>query len=398
MRDTQRAWVEIDLDAIMHNLKTIKEHLGGKAKMMAVVKADGYGHGATEVAKTALESGADWLGVALVDEAIQLRKADIDAPILILGKVSGKCVGELFKYNITPCVADVEFARVLSEEAIKRNQKINVHIKIDTGMSRIGFLYNENIETQGKTIADICEVSKLSGIEIEGAFTHFALADSYEKEYTDMQYSRFCDLMEKLSEKGIEIPLKHVSNSAATVNFPQMKMNMAREGIMTYGLKPSDETDCEKLNLIPAMTFKTRITHVKEVEEGTRISYGGIYKADRKKVIATLGVGYADGYSRLLSDKAEVVVKGKKVKQTGRICMDQCMIDVTEVNNINIGDEVILFGGGRDAEVSADDVAGLLGTINYEVVCMVAKRVPRVYIKDGKPVKSFNCLLCEDDL
>ncbi len=398
MRDTQRAWVEIDLDAIKHNLKTIKEHLGGQTKMMAVVKADGYGHGAIEVAKTALESGAEWFGTALIDEAIQLRNAGVEEPILILSKISEEYIEELFKYNITPCVADVEFARLLSKEAKKRNQNIKVHIKIDTGMTRIGFLYDDNAETREKTKADILEISRLSGIEIEGAFTHFAIADSWGTEYTNMQCSRFCDLMKKLEENGIKIPLKHVSNSAAMVNFPQMSMDMVRVGIMAYGLNPSEETDCENLNLIPAMTFKTRITHVKEVEKDTRISYGGVYKTDKRKVIATLGVGYADGYSRMLSDKAEVVVKGKKVKQTGRICMDQCMIDVTEVNNINIGDEVILFGGGRNADISADDVAKLLGTINYEVVCMVAKRVPRVYIKSGKPVKSFNCLLCEDDL
>lgn len=398
MRDTQRAWVEIDLDAIKHNLKTIKENLGGQTKMMAVVKADGYGHGAIEVARTALESGAEWLGVALIDEAIQLRRAGIKSPILILGKSSGEYIGELFEYDITPCVADVQFTKLISQEAVRRNQKIKVHIKIDTGMTRIGFLYDDNAETRKNTESDILEISSLEGIEIEGAFTHFALADSWGTEYTNMQHSRFCDLMKKLEENGIKIPIKHVSNSAAIVNFPQMNMDMVRTGIMAYGLIPSEETNCEKLNLIPAMTFKTRITHVKEVEKDTRISYGGVYKTDKRKVIATLGVGYADGYSRMLSDKSEVVVKGKKVKQTGRICMDQCMIDVTEVNNINIGDEVILFGGGRNAEVSADDVAKLLGTINYEVVCMVAKRVPRVYIKSGKPVKSFNCLLCENDL
>ncbi len=398
MRDTQRAWAEIDLDAIKHNLTEVKKQLHDKVKMMAVVKADAYGHGALEVSKTALESGADWLGVALLDEAIQLRKAGIDAPILILGKILAEYMGELFEYNITPCVADVEFARLLSKEAVKRARPIKVHLKIDTGMTRIGFLYDDNSENREKTKTDIIEISRLPGIEIEGAFTHFSLADSSDPQYTRMQHARFCDLMDRLGEKGIKILLKHVSNSAATLNFPEMQMDMVRSGIITYGLKPSDETDVGKLNLIPAMTFKTRVTHVKEVDKNTRISYGGVYKADEKKVIATLGVGYADGYSRILSGKAEVVLKGKKLNQTGRICMDQCMIDATEVNNINVGDEVILFGGGRNAEVSADDVAKKLGTINYEVVCMVGKRVPRVYIKSGNQVGSLNSLLCGNDL
>lgn len=393
MRDTQRAWAEIDLDAIKHNLTEVKKQLHDGVKMMAVVKADAYGHGAVEVSKTALESGADWLGVALFDEAVQLRNSQIDAPILILGKISAEYIRELFEYNITPCVADIEFARLLSKEAVKCCQTIKVHLKIDTGMSRIGFLYDDNSENRQRTEMEILEISKLPGIEIEGAFTHFSLADSSDTQYTRMQYSRFCDIINYLKEKGIEISLKHVSNSAATLNFPEMQMDMVRVGIISYGLKPSDETAFGKIDFIPAMTFKTRIVHIKEVDENTRISYGGIYRADEKKVIATLGVGYADGYSRILSDKAEVVVKGKKLKQIGRICMDQCMIDVTEVNNINVGDEVILFGGGKTAEVSADDVAEKLGTINYEVVCKVGKRVPRVYIKSGKQVGSSNSLL-----
>ncbi len=398
MRDTNRTWAEIDLDAIEHNVRAIKKQLNPGVKLMGVVKADGYGHGVIEIAETILASGADYLSVAFVDEAIQLRKSGISAPIVILGKTLPEFAGELLWYDIIPCVADVEFAEALSKEAVRQGKTAKIHIKIDTGMTRIGFFCDDDLKHMEKAKDEIIKISKLPGIEIEGAFTHFAMADDNDGTYTKMQFKRFCDFVKSLEKSGIKIKIKHVSNSAAVVNFPEMQLDMVRAGILIYGLKPFNEPSSEAIDVIPAMTFKTRVMHVKEVGRNTRVSYGGAYETSENKKIATIAVGYADGYSRLLSGKAEVVFDGKRLKQIGRICMDQCMIDATEVNNINVGDEIILFGGGRNAVVSADDVAEKLGTINYEVACMIGQRVPRVYIKSGKAVRSRNFLLCNNDL
>ncbi len=398
MRDTQRAWAEIDLDSITHNIKKIKEHLNPDTKLMGVVKANAYGHGAVEIARTLVESGVDMLSVAFVDEAIQLRRHNINLPILILGKTSAALAGEILENDIIAGVADVDFAKSLSDKAVSLEKTAKIHIKIDTGMTRIGFVYDDNIIDRKKTIESIKHIWDLPNIEVEGIFTHFAMSDSEDDSYTKMQFARFMDLNEKLLENNIRIPIRHVANSAAISKFSEMQLDMVRAGIIMYGLKPSEHVDFEGLGLIPAMTFKTRIMHLKDVDSDVCVSYGGTYKTDKRQKIATLGVGYADGYSRLLSGKAEVIVGGKKVNQIGRICMDQCMIDVTEVNNINVGDEVILFGNGISADVSADSIAEKLGTINYEIVCMIGRRVPRIYIKSGEKIKNHNYLLCENDL
>lgn len=394
MEDTNRAWAEIDIDALGHNLRQIQECLKPNTRMMAIVKADAYGHGVFEVAKTALENGADYLGVAWVYEAIELRKMGFDVPILVLGNSTDSVLEEIIEYNITAAVSDVSFAEKLSETAVRLKKTAKIHIKIDTGMSRIGFLADAE-ESRRETCDKIFEISKLSGIEIEGIFSHFAAADEENPAYTHMQYQRFMQIVDCVLEKGIDIPIKHMCNSAALVKFPEMQLDMVRAGVMIYGLYPSKGFDKGLIDLVPAMSFKARVIAVKELEAGTALSYGRTYVLENRAKIATVSVGYADGYPRALSNVTEVLVNGQRAKQIGRICMDQCMIDVSKVNNINVGDEVTLFGKASENGVSADCLADTIDTINYEIVCNVARRVPRIYIKDQKIVKTLSYILRE---
>lgn len=395
----QRAWAEVNLDAIEHNVREIKKLLKPETRLMGVVKADAYGHGFAETAETILESGADELAVACIDEAIQLRESGFTVPVLILGNASSNIAADLIKYDIMPCVFCREFAADLSKEAVRQGKDAKIHIKVDTGMSRIGFLFDDCETDKAQAVDDILWISKLPNIKIEGIFTHFAAADESDPSYTYMQFNRFCELTGRLEKLGVHIPTKHVCNSAAIMQFPEMHLDMVRAGVIMYGMYPSDEVDRSKLlSLMPAMQFKTRVIHVKEVGKDTCVSYGRTYKTAAPAKIATIAVGYADGYSRLLSGKAEVIVDGKKVKQIGRICMDQCMIDVTGVNNINVGDEVTLFGSDGGTELPIESIAGNMGTINYEISCIVGKRIPRIYIRSGKVVKSLNYLLHDYDL
>ena len=389
MDNMQRAWVEVNLDSIAHNVRQIKSILKPGTKLMGVVKADAYGHGVYTVSKTILESGADSLAVAFIDEAVQLRKYGIDAPVLILGNSAESSIEDLIEYDIMPSVFTLEFAKLLSRKASECGKELKVHVKVDTGMGRIGFVYGDDKAQCDETLDDIREIYNLPGIRLEGLFTHFATADEADETYTNIQFERFCRLCARLEEMGIEVPVKHTANSAAQIRFEDMQLDMVRAGIILYGMYPSEEKVFGELDLKPAMTFKTRVTYIKEMEKDSAISYGKPYVTPSKKKIATIAIGYADGYSRLLSDKARVLVDGVICPQVGRICMDQCMIDVTNVNNINIGDEVTLFGG----EIPVEDIAAKMGTINYEVVCMVGNRIPRVYIKDEKIVDEKNSLL-----
>ena len=357
---------------------------------MAIVKADGYGHGVFEVAQTALQNGADCLGVAWVYEAIELRKMGIEVPILVLGNSSDSVIKEIIDFDITPAVSDVLFAKKISDMAKVLGKNVKIHIKIDTGMSRIGFLADSEMNRKD-TCRKISEIAQLPNIKIEGMFSHFASADEENTEYTYMQYEKFMKVADALENSGIQIPIKHICNSAGLVKFPWMQLDMVRAGIIIYGLYPSKEFDKNLIDIIPAMSFKARVIAVKELDEGTALSYGMTYKLKKKAKIATVAVGYADGYSRALSNVAEVFVCGKRVKQVGRICMDQCMIDVTAVNNINVGDEVILFGGSD--KFSVENTAELIGTIGYELVCAVGRRVPRIYIRDGEVTEIANYLL-----
>ena len=383
----KRTWAEVDLDAIAHNIKEIRKITNPNAKIMAVVKADAYGHGFLEVAKTLLENGADRLAVAVLQEGKQLRSRGVTVPILILGASGEEAVEDLINFDITPSVFAYEFAKALSYEAERKEKITKIHIKIDTGMSRIGFLAGENNE---EIVDEIIKISKLPYIEIEGIFSHFATSDEYDKSYTLFQYGRFMDVCNRLEEKGLNSPIKHICNSAGIMMYPEMHLDMVRPGVILYGMYPSDEVDKSRLDLIPAMTLKSTITHIKEVEPGRGVSYGKEYITDKKTKIATVPIGYADGYLRKLAKHGKMIVDGVKVPIIGRICMDQCMIDVTNVHNIDKGDEVIIFG--REG-VTADDLAEWLETINYEVSCVIGKRIPRIYTKDGKAVKVLNYLM-----
>ncbi|HIV85204.1 MAG TPA: alanine racemase [Candidatus Monoglobus merdigallinarum] len=391
----KRAWAEIDLNALSSNIKEIRRHVGDKTKIMAVVKADGYGHGYLETATAMIENGADALAVAFVDEAIQIRKCGIKAPVLILGYTHPDYADELIEKDIMPCCYTYEMAKAVSDAGQRAGRPGKIHIKIDTGMGRVGYRYNEDEEVNRSTIEEIVRISKLPSLEIDGIFTHFSVADEDDDGYTRLQFERFKRVCDEVSARGVKINFRHCCNSAALMRFPEYHMDMVRPGIILYGLMPSGFVDRSILKLTPAMTFKAKITNVKTVESGTSLSYGRRFKTERERTkIATVSIGYADGYSRILSGRAEIIVRGEKCRQVGNICMDQCMIDATAVNNISIGDEAILFGrssGGE--EIPVEEIAGIMGTINYEIVCVVGKRVPRVYLKDGRIVDVHNYLL-----
>ena len=382
-----RTWAEVDLDAIAHNIKEIRKITNPSAQLMAVVKADAYGHGFLEVTKTLLENGADRLAVATLREGEQLRSRGVQVPILVLGALMEEDIEDYINFNITPNVFSYETAHAISYIAEKKEKVTKIHIKLDTGMSRIGFLTGENNE---KVVEEIIKISKLPYIEIEGIFSHFSTSDEYDDSYTRLQFKRFTDVINMLEERGLHIPIKHICNSAAIMMYPEMHMDMVRPGVILYGMYPSDEVDKSKLDLKPAMTLKAKVTLVKEVEPGRGVSYGKEYITDRVTKIATVPIGYADGYLRRLAKDGKMIVHGQQVPIIGRICMDQCMIDVTNVHNIERGDEVILFS---DKGITVDDLARWLDTINYEVTCVIGKRIPRIYKKNGKAVKVLNYLV-----
>ncbi len=383
----KRTWAEVDLDAIAHNMKEIRRITDPHAKVMAVVKADAYGHGFLEITKTLLENGADCLAVALLEEAKQIRRRHIEVPILILGGTDPDAVDDLIDFDIMATVFSYDFAKTLSYAAEKKNKTAKIHIKIDTGMSRVGLVAGEE---NSEVVREIQRIADLPNLEIDGIFSHFATSDEEDSSYTNLQFERFMDIISLLEEKGIHIPTKHICNSAAIMMYPNMHLDMVRPGVILYGLYPSDEVDTSRLDLRPAMTLKARISMVKEIEKGRGVSYGKEYITDKTTKIATVPIGYADGYLRKLAGKAKMIVCGTCVPVIGRICMDQCMIDVTNVHNINTGDEVIIFGADK---ITIDDVAKWLETINYEVACVIGKRIPRIYTREGKAVKVLNYLL-----
>lgn len=379
-----RTWAEIDLDALKYNFNNIRKRVKPNVKIMSVVKADAYGHGVVECAKTLLACGTDAFAVATASEALELRQAGFDTPTLILGAVTSEDFGSLIEKGITLSISDLKSAELLSEAAKKVGKNVKIHIKADTGMSRLGFRADDD-----KTVTEILKISKLPNIEIEGIFSHFACADEEDAAYTEMQFKRFCDLTDALEKKGLKIPIKHIANSAAIIMYPETQLDMVRPGIILYGYYPSDEVDKKKISLKPVMSVKSRVTLVKETEAGVGVSYGKVYITDKKTKIATVPIGYADGYPRALLGKAKMEAGGGIAPVIGRICMDQCMIDVTNVHNIEIGDEVTVFGNGK---ITADDMAKWLGSISYEVLCLVAMRVPRVYTEGGRIIKKIDYL------
>ena len=384
----KRTWAEINLDAAEHNIRAIREITDPNAKIMAVVKADGYGNGYYETAKTFLENGADMLAVALLQEGIQLRRSGIAAPVLILGTCLPDMLEGLIDYDITPNVYSYDTAEKISELAGQKGKTVKIHIKLDTGMSRIGYLVNE--DTYTRVTDEILKISELANIEIEGIFSHFSTSDEADGAYTRRQLERFMSVCDGLEERGLKIPLRHIANSAGIMMYPEAHLDMVRPGVILYGMYPSDEVDKSRLPLKPVMTLKSVITNIKTAEPGRGVSYGKEFVTIAPTRIATVAAGYADGYLRGIARNGFIMVNGEKAPIIGRICMDQCMIDVTNVHNINIGDEVILFG---EEGVTIDDIARQLHTINYEVSCGIARRVPRVYIKNAKAVRIRDYLL-----
>ncbi|WP_127015309.1 alanine racemase [Anoxybacter fermentans] len=364
-------WAEINLDNYTHNIKVIKKRYP-ETKIMAVVKADGYGHGAIQVAKAALLGGAERLAVAIVDEGIELREAGFKVPIQILGGTAEYQLEQVVDYDLIQTVFDLETARSLSRIAQKKGKEVKVHLKIDTGMGRIGVQPEEAGEMAAAILA-------LPNLKLEGLMTHFATADEKDKSYTLEQLERYLKALKDIESRGIKIDIKHVANSATIIDLPELRFDMIRPGIMAYGLWPSDDVD-HTIDIRPVMEWKARIIYVKEVPAGTGISYGKTFVTKRKTRVATLPLGYADGYSRHLSNKGQVLVKGKRAPVIGRVCMDQTMIDVTDIEGVQVGDEVVLLGRQGNDFISAEEMASWIGTINYEVVCAVSKRVPRYYI------------------
>ena len=379
MKLTRPVWAEINLDNLAHNIKEVKSLINKNTKISAVIKADAYGHGALAVAQTLLDNGADSFAVATFNEALQLRRKFKDIQILILGYTPKELATDLIENELTQTIYSYDEAKEISKIAKQMNKTLKIHIKIDSGMNRLGLLCKED------TIKEILQISKLDNLFIEGIFTHFAIADEKDKTYTKKQVEKFNYIVASLDKKGLQIPIKHVSNSAAIIDLPQYNFDMVRAGIMIYGLYPSENVDKNKAKLKEVMSLKTKIAQVKTVEAGSKISYGLTYECKKETKIATLPIGYADGFTRLLSNKTHVFVNNKKAKVLGTICMDQSIIDVTDID-VKIGDEVIIFGNEEKDTISATSIAKLLGTINYEIVCMVNKRVPRVYLKNNSIV------------
>lgn len=365
-------WAEIDSTAIAHNVRNIRQLVSKRTQVCAVVKADAYGHGAEEVARVALASGADRLAVAIVNEAIALRQAGFIVPILVLGYTPAWQAAEVIEHDITQTIFSLEAATALSQAAVAAGKTAKVHIKLDTGMGRIGILPEE----AGQFAA---AVAKLPGLEIEGVFSHFAVSDdATERRFTQEQFTLFLQGVARIEAQGIHVPIRHIANSAAVLDMPETHLDMVRPGIILYGLWPSDDVS-RPIDLKPAMRLKAQVGFVKEVPAAASISYGRTFTTARPSRIATLPLGYADGWSRVLSNAATVIIRGQKAPLVGRVCMDQCMVDVTDIPGVLPGDTALLFGG---RELPVEAVAASIGTINYEVVCMIGKRVPRFYLND----------------
>ena len=371
-------WAEIDLNNLSHNIREVRRVTSSESLIMAAVKADAYGHGAVICAKIFLENGADRLATATLGEAVQLRKEGIEAPILCFGYVPSYLFPKVLENDIGVTIYSLKTAKDLSEAATDADEAARIHIKVDTGMGRLGFQVSES------TLEEIQEIASLSGLSIEGIFTHFAVADEPRESYTRRQFALFMEMVDGLEKNGIEFPLKHVSNSAAIIDYPEYSLDMVRPGIMLYGFYPSIHVDHDRVELKPVMRLKAQISHVKTVPTGTGLSYGLKYETVRESKIATVPAGYADGYRRGLSNRGEVLLNGRRVPVVGRVCMDQFMIDVTELSDIDVGETITLMGDGTDDSPTAEDLANSLGTITHEITCGISRRVPRVYMKDGK--------------
>lgn len=382
----RRTWAEIDMNALAHNIKSIKSKLAEGEKVMGIVKADAYGHGDGYVARALQDAGFDWFGVSNIEEGISLRNEGITQPILVLGYTPVETVSIMNEYKITQALIGMEYGMALQNEAQKAGVIVDVHVKLDTGMTRVGFQTDdENFE---ESLKELIEVSKMPNIHITGIFTHHAVADAYQgdnPQFTQMQFVRFNKMVNALKDAGVDTGIPHCANSATTIAYPEKHLGMCRSGIITYGMLPSGE--CEgMIDIKPLMTLKTTVGLIKHVKAGSQLSYGRTYTADKDRVIATVPIGYADGYNRLLSNRARMLVNGHFAPVVGRVCMDQLMLDVTDIPDVKMGDEVVVFGHQGDQVLPIEELADMLGTINYELTCVVTKRVPRVFIQDGKVI------------
>lgn len=373
-----RTYLKIDLNKLEHNFNCVRNKLPNNIKILGVIKANAYGHGAVEIGKF-LDGKCDFFGVACIEEAVELKKAEIKTPILILGRVFPFDIETAVKYDVRIPIFSYDDAVALSNEAVKQGKNMPFHFCIDTGMSRIGFQVSEES-------ADICKsITELPNIFAEGLFSHFATADEKDLSKAIEQRNKYKEFCKMLSDRGIEIPIKHLNNSAGIMNFDEY-FDMCRMGIITYGLYPSDEVDKDILDLEPIMSWHAKISHIKELEPNREISYGGTFKTDRVTKVATVPVGYADGFPRCLSNKGKVIINGKYAKILGRVCMDQFMVDVSDID-CNINDEVVLFGTQKNAHISLEELSNSAYSFNYELPCRIPVRVNRVYVYNDEVVE-----------
>lgn len=379
MKTYSRVYAKIDLDAIASNMERMKSNLKPNTKIIAVIKADGYGHGAVQIAQMLENLEYIWgYAVATLDEAVVLKAEGMNKPILVLGCVFPDQYMEMLKYNIRMNVYTEEMAEAISQMAAREGMTAYMHIKLDTGMTRLGF------DTSEKSVEAIHRISTMKNICMEGIFTHFAKADEADKTFTQKQIKDFMWMTQRLKEKGVEFQYEHCANSAAIIDVSDAHFDLVRAGISIFGLYPSDEVNKELVKLKPALALKSHVAFVKEIQVGTPISYGGTFVSDKPMTIATIPVGYADGYPRNLSNLGYVLIRGKKAPIVGRVCMDQFMVDVTDIEGVSFGDNVTLIGKDGKETISVEDLSDLSGRFNYEFICDLGKRIPRVYVRDGK--------------
>ena len=379
-----RVYAEINLDAIVKNVDNLMALTKENTGALAVVKADGYGHGDVAVAKAVAQKVTGY-AVATLDEAVNLRENGVKKPILVLGYVDPYEFDILVSHEITATVFDVETAQLLADAARVQKKQAHCHIKVDTGMRRIGLEPDEN------GIAIVKQITALKELSADGIFTHFAASDETDKTSAEHQFKLFTDFTGRLEKEGIHFTYRHCANSAAVIDMPQVDLDMVRLGIAMYGMYPSDEVKKEKVELFPALDLKSHITMVKEIPAGEKVSYGGTFTTTRTTKLATVSVGYGDGFPRALSSKGYVLVRGQKAPIVGRVCMDQMMVDVTDIKNVTRADIVTLIGKDGDAEITVEEIAALAGTFNYEFVCDLGKRIPRSYYLNGEYIGTHDC-------
>lgn len=387
MKKYSRVRADIDLDAVLYNFENMKANIRPGCKITAVIKADGYGHGSVQIAELMEPYDYMWgFAVAAADEAFRLRRAGIRKPIMLLGYTFDEFYEDLIRENVRICVFDYVTAVKVSDAAFTAKKKAIIHIALDTGMSRIGFRDND------ASVAEIVKIAKLPNIEIEGLFTHFARADEVSIDPAVRQLERYDAFAEKVEKAGVDIPIHHVSNSAGIIRLREANKDMVRAGITVYGLMPSADVETDIVPLKPVMSLVSHISYVKNIEAGDEVSYGGTFKAEKTMRVATIPVGYADGYPRMLSGKGHVLIKGRKAPILGRVCMDQFMVDVTDIEGATRGDEVVLLGKQGDERITAEELGDLSGRFNYELVCDISKRVPRNFIYEGRIIEQSECI------